>query len=325
MLIADVEPDSSIVTTGALGPSFGRPTSDIMGPMEDDTTADLARLLGESVSSMHPLRGGDVAEAYRVMLAGGRTLFAKTHRRPPPGFFTTEANGLAWLRAAEALPVPAVLAVSDGADGAGPWLVLDWINESPGAAPDDAAFGRALAALHQVGAPSFGREDRRPTGSRGLPNQPCPTWTEFYATQRLMPLAALLRNTRHLGDDGARLAAGLETVAERISELAGPAEPPARLHGDLWAGNRLVDTGGRSWLIDPACFGGHREFDLAMMRLFGGFGPQAFVSYSEVAPLAAGWEARIPLHQMAPLAVHAVKFGGGYPARLAGALRAVGA
>jgi fructosamine-3-kinase len=293
--------------------------------MQDEAVADLAGLLGERVSSMQRLGGGDVAEAFRVVLADGRTVFAKTHRRPPPGFFTTEAAGLAWLREADALPVPAVAAVTDGVDGTAPWLVLEWISESGGAVPDEAAFGRALAALHGTGAASFGRDDRRSTGSRGLPNEPCETWAEFYATQRLIPLAALLHDARHLGDDAARLAGGLETVAARMSELAGPAEPPARLHGDLWAGNRLVDIDGRSWLIDPACFGGHREFDLAMMRLFGGFGPDAFAAYTEAAPLADGWQERISLHQLAPLAVHAIKFGGAYPAGLASALQAVGA
>jgi fructosamine-3-kinase len=84
------------------------------------------------------------------------------------------------------------------------------------------------------------------------------------------------------------------------------------LHGDLWAGNRLVDERGRSWLVDPAAHGGHREFDLAMMRLFGGFGPDCFDAYAEATPLAAGWDERVALHQIAPLVVHAIKFGGGY-------------
>jgi fructosamine-3-kinase len=293
--------------------------------VQDETAADLARLLGERVSRMERLGGGDVAEAFRVVLAGGQTVFAKTHRGAPPGFFTTEAAGLAWLREADALRVPGVAAVSDGVGGGAPWLVLEWISESRGVVTDEAAFGRALAVLHSAGAPRFGRDDRRSTGSRGLPNVPCETWAEFYATQRLIPLAALLRDARHLRDDAARLAGGLEAVAERVTELAGPAEPPARLHGDLWAGNRLVDVDGTSWLIDPACFGGHREFDLAMMRLFGGFAPQAFAAYDEAAPLADGWQRRIPLHHLAPLAVHAIKFGGAYPAELASALRALGA
>ena len=169
--------------------------------MQDGTAHDLAGLLGEHVSRTNRLGGGDVAEAFQVILAGGRIVFAKTHRRPPPGFFTTEAAGLAWLREAHSLPVPNVVAVSDGASGTPPWLVLEWITESRDAPPDDAAFGRALAALHGVGAQHFGRADRRSTGSRGLPNEPCGTWVEFYATQRLIPLARLLHGAQHLGDD----------------------------------------------------------------------------------------------------------------------------
>ena len=99
---------------------------------------------------------------------------------------------------------------------------------------------------------------------------------------------------------------------ERAGQLGAAGEPPARLHGDLWAGNRLVDTQGRNWLIDPAAHGGHREFDLAMMRLFGGFGGECFAVYADEYPLADGWEARVPLHQIAPLVVHAIKFGGSY-------------
>ena len=101
-------------------------------------------------------------------------------------------------------------------------------------------------------------------------------------------------------------------IATRLGELGGADEPPARLHGDLWAGNRCGAADGRHWLVDPAAHGGHREFDLAMMRLFGGFGPAASTRYEEVAPLAPGWHDRVPLHQIAPLVVHAIKFGGGY-------------
>jgi fructosamine-3-kinase len=290
--------------------------------------AAVAAALADEVTAMAPLRGGDVADAYRVSLASGRTAFAKTHRAPPPGFFTTEAAGLAWLREPAVLPIPEVLAVSDG-DGGGDsvaMLVLGWIDEDPGASPDEEAFGRALAALHAAGAPSFGRADRRTTGSRGLPNEPTATWASFYASQRLVPLAGLLRDASLLDPEARRrLAAGLDAIASRIDVLAGPAEPPARLHGDLWGGNRLVDRDRRSWLIDPACFGGHREFDLAMMRLFGGFGERALGSYAETSPLADGWRERVPLHQLAPLAVHAVKFGGGYVAALERALRDLGA
>ena len=281
--------------------------------------AALEQHLDIGVRAMARLGGGDVAESYRVELDDGRTIFAKTHRSPPTGFFTTEATGLRWLREPGVLPVPEVLAVSDGDERDGTaFLALEWIDEG-GRATDDAAFGRALARLHQAGLPSFGREDRRTTGSRALPNDPCDTWVEFYATRRLAVLRRLAAESTSLSH---RALSMLDDVIDRLGELGGPAEPPARLHGDLWAGNRVVDRDGRSWLIDPAAHGGHREFDLAMMRLFGGFGADAFDAYDDEFRLAAGWEARVPLHQLAPLTIHAIKFGGSYAAATERALAA---
>jgi fructosamine-3-kinase len=210
--------------------------------------------------------------------------------------------------------VPEVLAVSDDAPN---HLVLEWIDEGRATRTTERDLGSALAALHRAGAPSFGREDRRTTGSRGLPNEPYATWAEFYAQDRLVPLARLARDADALPTP---TIAALEQVAGRLDRLGVPGEPPARLHGDLWAGNRLVDTDGQSWLIDPAAHGGHREFDLAMMRLFGGFGDECFAAYADVFPLADGWPERIALHQIAPLVVHAIKFGGGYVAAATNAI-----
>jgi fructosamine-3-kinase len=267
----------------------------------------VAQALDVSVVNMVPLGGGDVADAYRVILGDGHTVFAKTKVDAVAGFFTTEAAGLAWLRSADAVAVPEVLAVSDDP----PLLVQEWIEPGYTSSTTEVDLGRGLAALHNAGAPSFGREDRCSTGSRGLPNEPTATWAEFYAGQRLVPLARLARDGGALPESAV---ADLESVASRIDTLVGPSEPPSRLHGDLWGGNRLVGAGGVSWLIDPATFGGHREFDLSMMRLFGGFGVDCYRSYAEVGPLADDWEQRIPLHQLAPLVVHSIKFGGPYVA-----------
>jgi fructosamine-3-kinase len=276
----------------------------------DALSAAVGRALGAEVRRIEVVRGGDVAQAFRLELDDGRAVFAKTHPSPPAGFFTTEATGLRWLAEPGVVAVPEVLAVSDGDGGEPPFLLLGWIDQGhprPATEPD---LGRALAALHRATPERFGREDRRSTGSRGLPNEPCDTWSEFYATQRLAPLARLARDGRALPP---RAIEGLERLdADRLRQIGGPAEPPARLHGDLWAGNRLVDVLERSWLIDPAAHGGHREFDLAMMRLFGGFGADCFIAYEAVHPLAEGWQERVPLHQIAPLVVHAIKFGGGY-------------
>lgn len=280
--------------------------------MDPELAEVLTRSLGAPVARTRPVRGGDVAMSYAVDLADGRRVFAKTHPAAPPHFFSTEAAGLRWLRdgvePGGSVAVPEVLAVSDDAPN---HLVLEWIGEAGSArdGPGEQGLGAGLAHLHAAGAPGFGREDRRTTGSRGLPNEPAASWPEFYAESRLIPLARLAREAGALPTDAID---GLARVAGRLADFGGADELPARLHGDLWAGNRLIGMDGRHWLVDPAAHGGHREFDLAMMRLFGGFGPKCFDAYEEVAPLAAGWEERVPLHQIAPLVVHAIKFGGGY-------------
>lgn len=265
---------------------------------------------------MAVVRGGDTASAFRVELADGRILFAKTHPSPPAGFFTTEAVGLEWLRSSGTVRVPIVLAASDGGpiDETGEmhtpaFLALEWIDQSRRPA-DEFEFGRSLANLHQTSAAVFGREDGRTTGSLGLPNQPCATWSEFVSTCRFEPLARIASDRDALPAD---VIGHLERLAADLDRFDDGAAA-ARLHGDLWAGNRLVDVDGSSWLIDPAAHGGHGEFDLAMMRLFGGFGPEAFAGYESVRPLADGWRERVELHQIAPLVVHAIKFGGSYVA-----------
>ena len=206
-----------------------------VGGVDEVLRAALTEALGSAPVAAAGVSGGDVAAAHRVDLDDGRRVFVKTHHAPPPGFFTTEAIGLRWLRDAGSVPVPKVLAVSDDP----PLLALEWIEEGRPGTATEAELGRGLAALHRSGAPVFGREDRRTTGSRGLPNDPCDTWAEFYATQRLLPLARIARDSRRPpGRGGGRPRAGRRP---RLDELGGPPEPPARLHGDLWAGNRLVD------------------------------------------------------------------------------------
>ena len=149
--------------------------------MEEHLRRAIEAALDAGIVGSSRVHGGDVAVAHRIELADGRSAFAKTHADPPPGFFTTEANGLTWLREPGAVRVPEVLAVSDDP----PFLVLEWIERGPPRAETEAELGRSLAALHQAGAPAFGREDRRTTGSRGLPNEPYATWAESYAASHL--------------------------------------------------------------------------------------------------------------------------------------------
>jgi fructosamine-3-kinase len=254
--------------------------------------------------------GGDINEAYRVTLADGRDAFVKTRARTIPGEYAAEAAGLRWLAEPGSVRTPAVLAVDEG------WLALEWLEPGGLSAEGAEELGRGLAGTHLAGAEQFGAPPGAPAdtgfGSLRLPNEPAADWPSFYAQRRLLPLARIARERGALSEPGAR---AVERVCERIAELCGPPEPPSRLHGDLWSGNVMAGADGRAWLIDPSCYGGHREVDLAMLRLFGGVGGQSnriFGAYEEAAPLAAGAQERIQLYQLAPLLVHAALFGGSY-------------
>jgi fructosamine-3-kinase len=268
----------------------------------------LAAALGQEVVALDRIPGGDLNDAYLAGLADGTPVFVKTARDAAPGAYAAEAAGLDWLRAADALPVPRVLAIGEK------FIALEWVEG--GGAPDPAALGRGLALVHRAGAARAGElpggEQRDfVLGPLTLPNAPRDDWPAFYAESRLLPLA------RRAHDRGALDAAGLqaiEAVADDIEAHAGPSEPIARLHGDLWSGNVHGDVDGRPWLIDPAAYGGHREVDLAMLQLFGDPGDRFFAAYDEVWPRAQGHADRVPLYQLLPLLVHAVLFGGSYGA-----------
>ncbi|HEU4675163.1 MAG TPA: fructosamine kinase family protein, partial [Motilibacteraceae bacterium] len=150
-------------------------------------------------------------------------------------------------------------------------------------------------------------------------------WGPWWVEHRVLPYARLARDRGNLSPSDA---ADVDAVCERIDELAGPDEPAALLHGDLWSGNVLWGADGAARLVDPACHAGHRESDLAMLALFGcPHLERVLAAYAETArdrgdPLAQGWQRRVPLHQLVPLLVHAVLFGGGYGARAGQAARA---
>ncbi|MEU5876979.1 fructosamine kinase family protein [Spirillospora sp. NPDC047279] len=244
---------------------------------------------------------------HRVRLADGREVFVKA-ADDQAGVFAAEAAGLRWLAAAgPGTPVAEVLAADDH------HLVLPWLPaESPSAEAAE-RFGRELAGLHsssrpaEYGAPWPGYIAELPLDNTLTDADGGVAWPRWYAERRLEPF--LRSGARHLSTSDVRL---FERVIEEIDALAGPPEPPSRIHGDLWSGN-LLWSGGRGLLIDPAAHGGHRETDLAMLALFGApHISRVLAAYDEVAPLPAGWRERVPLHQLHPLLVHVALFGGSY-------------
>lgn len=279
--------------------------------------AAIEAALGTRVAGLADVHGGDVNRAYRVRLADGRDVFVKTSAHAPGGLFEAEAHGLGWLREAGALRTPDVLAVLDAPRA----LVLEWIEPGGPRADGERALGRGLAALHRAAPSGFGLDRPGWLASIAWSNEPRADWATFYAEQRLLPLLAVAARA---GRATSRMTRGIETLARTMRDRVGPEEPPARLHGDLWGGNLLWDAHGAPVLVDPAVYGGHREIDLAMMRLFGGFSPATFAAYDEAHALAPGHAERVPLYQLLPLLAHVVLFGASYVASVERALVQLG-
>jgi len=280
----------------------------------------LEQLLGVKVSALRSVSGGDINHALCATLSDGTKVFVKTQPLAARDFFACEADGLAWLAASRALRIPRVLAATNALEGVPAFLALEWIEPGRPAPDHDEQLGRGLAALHRSGATNFGYVRDNFLATLPQANAPLETWPAFYVRLRLQPLATQAMK-RGLLD--ASVLHELERVFERIDALCGPSEPPSRLHGDLWGGNAIVDEAGAPVLVDPAVYGGSREIDLAMMRLFGGFGPRVFDAYAEAFPLADGHEERVPLYQLYPLLAHVCLFGESYNAAVKRALSAL--
>jgi fructosamine-3-kinase len=250
---------------------------------------------------------GDVHD---VAVAGGGHVVAKDS-----GSALAEAASLRWLAVPGGPPVPRVLGQG------GTWLVTDHVPPGRPTVEAAEAFGRELAVLHGAGAPAFGSPPPggpvdAAIGLAPMRNETGERWPEWYWAHRVEPYL------RTAVDQGLLTTSQVRLITARVDRAEDTGEPPARLHGDLWSGNVLWAADGRAWLIDPAAHGGHRETDLAMLRLFGlPHLDRVLDGYQQVSPLADGWADRVGLHQLFPLLVHVVLFGGGYVAQAVAAAR----
>ena len=286
--------------------------------MRATTGAAVAAALGSDIASHRSIGGGSINEAFACLLSDGRDVFVKTNRGTDPRMFPCEARGLAWLAEANAVRVPKVLAVND-VDAGEQLLVLELLVAGRRQKDYEERLGRGLARLHRFGAPSFGFFEDNFLATLAQDNSERDDWASFYVEQRLEPLVRRAVDHGHVGASWPRK---FDRIFANMAQLAGPAEPPARLHGDLWSGNLHADAAGGPVILDPAVYGGHREIDLAMLRLFGSPSPRFFDAYDEVYPRAPGHADRVKLYQLYPLLAHVNLFGGGYVGSTEAALAA---
>jgi fructosamine-3-kinase len=221
-----------------------------------------------------------------------------------------EVDGLERLGRVGAIRVPRLL--GQGASGHEAWIELEWLElHRPDAAADE-RLGAALARLHGVTGPSFGLDRDNAIGATAQANTPSDDWTDFWRVQRLgfqLGLAAQNGYGGRLQDRGCRL-------LDELSAFFTDHRPqPSLLHGDLWAGNRAMLADGTPVVFDPAVYHGDRETDIAMTRLFGGFGPDFYAAYEHAWPLDAGAGVRNDLYNLYHVLNHLNLFGGGYRAQ----------
>ncbi len=246
-----------------------------------------ATLLGATIGASRPLSGGDLSSLTLVDLQDGRRVVVKRGHAP-----RTEARMLQAI-AATGAPAPAVLAVSDTV------LVMAYVAACSFVGDAWGDMGRVLGTLHTTTGAAYGWPENYAFGSVAIANKTAETWPEFFARRRLLPFLP------HLP---ASLAARIERLAGRLDRIL-PARPPASLlHGDLWGGNVLSAGGRVAALIDPACYFGHGEVDVAMLGLFDRPGPAFFEAY----PLAPGSAPRLAAYSLWPALVHLRLFGAGY-------------
>jgi len=277
--------------------------------MNADLQSRLEIILAEPVKSTTAVSGGCIADSRKLELNSGKLFFLKLARQGNYDMFDSEEQGLEELRKAAAVSVPEVVAKDTD------FLLLEWIEEGEG--NDDSSMeklGFQFAELHRFHADKFGFLQENFLGDSPQINIPSTTgsenWATFYAENRLQYQAELAEKNGYATQEMRIL---LDLLIMKIPDLlSGTEEKPSLLHGDLWCGNYLVDVSGKPWLIDPAIYYGHREADLAMTSLFGGFSEIFYAAYKSAFPLSPDYAVREPLYQLYHLLNHLNLFGTGF-------------
>jgi protein-ribulosamine 3-kinase len=275
---------------------------------------------GARIADVRAVSGGCISPAARIQLETGAAFFLKWGDAGSLGRLEEEARALSALRATGCVRVPEVLGVSENA--AAPWLLLDWLEPGAATARTWKALGAALACMHRSTAAAYGWERANFIGSLPQENEWQTDWSGFWRDRRLDPQLQLAYRGGHFTPADRKRFDKLIAQMERHLHVT---EPPSLLHGDLWNGNVHVLQDGSAALIDPSSYYGHREVDIAMTELFGGFGGAFYDAYAEAWPLEQGYDSmRRWIYQLYYVLVHVNLFGGSYVRSAMGLLARTG-
>lgn len=258
------------------------------------------------INDAKSVHGGDINESFRIATNEGYFFVKMNDAKRFPEMFAQEYAGLLELRSAGALQAPKPLAY--GSVGGRAYLVQEFLTKGQAVTDFWDDFAVSLARQHRVTKPHFGNPGTNYLGTLKQYNTPYSNWAVFYAFNRLLPLIRMAYDQQIVDK---QMVQQVESLCRQLPQLF-PAEAPALLHGDLWSGNFMVGANGKACVFDPAVYYGHREMDLAMTRLFGGFDTRFYYAYQAAYPLLPGWQQRIGICQLYPLLVHLILFGGNY-------------
>ena len=289
--------------------------------LPDSLRDTLEERLDVSIDAVATVGGGCIANACRLE-TDGPPYFLKYGDESVARTFPGEAAGLEALGAADSpLAVPAVVETAPPTDDRPGFLVMEWVNSGRQGRRFWEEFGKGLAQLHRHTADEYGFDQDNFIGRNPQPNEWMDSWPAFFRTQRLERQVQMAREQNHWRSDWNR---SLEALYRRLPEILPGSPEPSVLHGDLWKGNFMVTAVGDPAIIDPATYYGHREADLAMTELFGGFQDRFYEAYRDAWALEPGYDTRRDIYNLYHLLNHLTLFGGGYASSVEGVLRAFG-
>jgi len=261
---------------------------------------------GLNVQHYERVHGGDINDAYCLITLTGKYFLKVNDKNKYPAMFEKEARGLDLLRKHCSLVIPQV--IKSGITNDKQWLVLEWLDKGSSKKDMWEKFGQSLALMHKEPQNEFGLNEDNYIGSLQQINNYHREWHSFFTECRVMPLVKILFDN---GDYSKNDLASANNFCDQVKNIF-PSESPSLLHGDLWGGNYMIHSSGYAAIYDPAVYFGHREMDIGMTKLFGGFDQQFYDAYNEAYPLEKDWQKRLSITQLYPLLVHALLFGGHY-------------